>query len=291
MVTMKIFISWSGLRSQKLANKIREWPPLVIQNIEQLYLSSGDITAGSNWRNSLSSELQACNFGIICLTPENLRAPWIHYEAGALSKAVDNSKSHVAPMLFDLKPSDLKESPLEQFQAVLFDKNGMHKVLISINNALTRRILDEHQLDQSFEQWWPSFETFLKTIEANIKKVNTRITFSLKDPQGRELAYPLKCYVDLQNQSMDCIDVSLTDYIERTVPLKQFVTDVLQVNLAGWYPRPDGVGRLAVLPGQLFRAWVGFDEEKYTKEEVQKRLGEIGTLVFSVNGDALHVNI
>src|SRR5258705_12105319 len=96
---MKIFISWSGSRSHKLANQLRAWLPHVIQNIEP-FMSSGDIATGARWRTNVSSELEKCNFGIICLTPENLRAPWIHFEAGALSKAVGNS--HVAPMLLDL---------------------------------------------------------------------------------------------------------------------------------------------------------------------------------------------
>jgi hypothetical protein len=286
---MKIFISWSGLRSQKLGNKLREWLPLVMHNVE-FYMSKSDISAGTRWHSSISSALQACNFGIICLTPENLRAPWIHFEAGALSKAVDNSESHVVPLLFDLELSDLKEGPLEGFQAVVLDKDGARSVLRSINQA-SEVLLDERVLEQRFDLLWPSFESFLKTIEASIREVDRKITFSLTDPQGRDLNYPLKCYVDLINQSKDCIDVSLTDYVERSLPLKQFVPGVLQVDLGGWYPRPGGVRRLAVLPGQLFRVWVGFDEERYKKREVEKRRGEIGTLVFSVNGDALHVNI
>jgi hypothetical protein len=105
---MKIFISWSGMRSQKLANKLRGWLPLVLQNVTP-YMSSGDIPAGTRWLRSVSSELDTCNFGILCITPENLRAPWIHFEAGALSKALDNS--HVVPMLFVLTRLRLDGQP------------------------------------------------------------------------------------------------------------------------------------------------------------------------------------
>ena len=95
----------------------------------------------------------------------------------------------------------------------------------------------------------------------------------------------------MQNSSANCIEVKLTEYISDAVTIKQFVSDVLTVNLGGWHPRPNGVGQIAVLPGQLFRAWVDVDETKFTREQVEALRGKMGTLVFSINGDALHVNI
>src|SRR5437016_4734535 len=88
---MKIFISWSGSRSKLLGNKLRTWLPLVLQNVHP-YMSNDDIPTGARWLHSISSELESSDFGILCLTPENLRAPWINFEAGALSKKVDNSR-------------------------------------------------------------------------------------------------------------------------------------------------------------------------------------------------------
>jgi hypothetical protein len=50
------------------------------------WLSAEDIEKGAKWNQVVSGELEKSNFAIICLTPENLGAPWLLFEAGALSK-------------------------------------------------------------------------------------------------------------------------------------------------------------------------------------------------------------
>ena len=82
---MKVFLSWSGLRSKAIANALRDWIPDVFQQAE-VWMSEHDIEAGARWSNELNNILEESNFGIICLTPENQYAPWITFEAGALSK-------------------------------------------------------------------------------------------------------------------------------------------------------------------------------------------------------------
>ena len=47
--------------------------------------------SGSRWSLEIASSLHTPNAGIICLTRENIQAPWILFEAGALSKALKNS--------------------------------------------------------------------------------------------------------------------------------------------------------------------------------------------------------
>lgn len=78
---MKLFISWSGEFSRKVAECLSVWIPTIIQTVEVFY-SPDDIAKGENWGNRLSEELEQSNFGIVCLTPENVLAPWIHFEAG-----------------------------------------------------------------------------------------------------------------------------------------------------------------------------------------------------------------
>jgi hypothetical protein len=64
---MKVFISWSGTRSQALAQSLRDWLPLVLHFVEP-WLSEADIAAGERWAQSVAKELETCNFGIICVT-------------------------------------------------------------------------------------------------------------------------------------------------------------------------------------------------------------------------------
>ena len=105
------------------------------------------------------------------------------------------------------------------------------------------------------------------------------------------LTYPLKCYVTMQNNSTQCIDVRISDYKPLNVTLKQFLLDVLQVRLRNWCPERDGVDRVAVFPQQQFRAWIGIDERKFNEERVRALRGQIGTLILSVDGEAVSIDL
>jgi hypothetical protein len=128
---MKIFISWSGERSQKLAEALREWLPLVLHYAEP-WLSKSDIKAGDRWSIEVAKELQESNFGIICVTKDNLDSPWILFESGALAKSMVDGR--VIPLLLDL---DFKEisGPLAQFQAKKADEDGIKELVMSLNKA------------------------------------------------------------------------------------------------------------------------------------------------------------
>jgi hypothetical protein len=128
---VKIFISWSGPISKQIAKHLYDWLPLVLQYAEP-FMSSEDIDSGTRWLASVGSELQSSNFGLFCLTPDNLNAPWLHFEAGAISKVVD--RSYVVPMLYRLWPSDIS-GPLTQFQAATFEKDEVLRELKTINKA------------------------------------------------------------------------------------------------------------------------------------------------------------
>jgi hypothetical protein len=89
----------------------------------------------------------------------------------------------------------------------------------------------------------------------------------------------------------ECANVRVSEYRSRTVTLKQFVVDVLQVKLREWCPTSDGVDRLSVLPQQLFRAWIGLDERKFSEDQVNSLRGQIGTLVFLVDGKPVPIDL
>jgi len=113
----------------------------------------------------ISSELEQSNFGVICLTKENLIEPWIMFEAGALSKNI--SQSRVSCVLFDnLKQNDLK-TPLSLFQNTEFDRDDFKKLISSINNALGDKRIGDAILIRSFEKWFPELEEKIKQIHDN----------------------------------------------------------------------------------------------------------------------------
>ena len=168
---MKIFISWSGNLSHEVALVLRKWIPSVIQNLET-YVSSEDIDKGARWINDVSKELESSNFGIFCLTKENIKEPWINFEAGALSKVVDDSR--VCPFLFGIKRSDIKNRmPLSHFQSTIFKKEDILKLMLSINKTNGSEKLTDERLKNYFEVWWP-------VLEDNLNKCLEKIPAEIK---------------------------------------------------------------------------------------------------------------
>lgn len=115
---MKIFISWSGKLSHEIAVALSVWLPSVIQQIKP-FVSSEDIEKGKRWSTEIANNLNEANFGIICLTKDNLMEPWILFEAGALSKGEEHA--NVCSVLFDgLQPPNIEGHPLNIFQHTIF---------------------------------------------------------------------------------------------------------------------------------------------------------------------------
>lgn len=158
---MKVFISWSGSRSQAVASALKDWLPIVLENVEP-WVSDKDISAGERWAQSVAGELEAANFGIICITPENVSADWILFEFGALSKSMQDAK--VIPLLFDLDFSDIS-GPIAQFQAKKIERDGMREVVLSINRC-TEKPTAEEVVRKRFDPLYGDFEERLKNVPA-----------------------------------------------------------------------------------------------------------------------------
>ncbi len=90
---LKIFISWSGDRSRAVAEALRDWLPDVLPMAEPWM--SADVEKGAKWSQSVSGELEKSNFAAVCLTPENLTAPWLLFDAVALRNRQIHVHSHI----------------------------------------------------------------------------------------------------------------------------------------------------------------------------------------------------
>jgi hypothetical protein len=165
---MRVFISWSGGCSRLVAEALRGWLPNVLQALDP-WLSFADIAAGARWHQELGMRLAACNFGILCLTPENQENGWLLYEAGALSRSLESAR--VVPYLIGLRRTDVK-GPLSHFQAVEADREGTFELLQSLNGALEaagERALSDNGLRRAHELWWPEVEAALgRALSADV---------------------------------------------------------------------------------------------------------------------------
>jgi hypothetical protein len=138
----------------------RDWLPSVIQSIVP-YVSSEDIDKGVRWSTDVAKELEGSDFGILCVTKENINAPWLNFEAGALSKTID--KSFVSPFLFDIKRSEVNGSML-QFQSTIFEEEDIKKLVYSLNRAGKEGQLADERLEKIFNILYPSLESDLNKI-------------------------------------------------------------------------------------------------------------------------------
>ena len=162
---MKVFLSWSGSKSHKVAMTLRDWLPSVIQSIEP-YVSSEDIDKGARWSTDIAKELEDSGFGILCVTKENLHAPWLTFEAGALSKKLE--KSYVSPFLFDIKRSEIN-GPILQFQSTVHNQEDVLKLIKTMNKACGDTKLSDERIDKAFKVWYPKLQAELKKVTEEFK--------------------------------------------------------------------------------------------------------------------------
>ena len=204
---MKVFVSWSGEDSLALAQILRSWLPLAVQSIDP-FVSEEDISKGTRWVNEVSSELADCVYGIICVTPNNMNAPWLNFEAGALSK---NLGDRVSPILRDLKKSDLT-GPLSIFQATAIERDDMHRLLESINSASQTAAMKPEQLTGAFDLAWPKLKAEIETLPAatarsgsdNIKAARERSSTELLE----ELLELTRTQLRIMNEPQDLLPAS-----------------------------------------------------------------------------------
>lgn len=205
---MKIFISWSGERSKSVAKALRKWLPYMIQNLEP-WMSSKDIAKGKRWDIEIANQLEQADAGIICLTEENVAAPWILFEAGALAKRFKDKDNLVCPYLLDFEPSELT-GPLTQFQVTVASKQDTLELLHSVNNAM-KKPLSDAQLVETFEKWWPNLKRDLDKVsppykEEMLKRVKEFKAYEIVG--GKEIDLPLlpelvHTYTDAE-KDIDC---------------------------------------------------------------------------------------
>jgi hypothetical protein len=160
---MDIFISWSGPRSRAVAETLKEYLPMIV-NAFNPWLSTADIDKGARWSAELSTALATAKAGIICLTPNNLTAPYILFESGAISKTVE--KPYVCTLLVGMEPSDVS-GPLAQFQATKPTKDDLLQLMRTLNKALGETALKDSQLEAAFELCWPKIEERLTKLPAD----------------------------------------------------------------------------------------------------------------------------
>lgn len=155
---MKVFLSWSGQRSFLVATALKEWLPLVLQDT-QPWLSTEDIRKGSRWQAAIVDALTGSEVGIFCLTRENVVAPWLLFEAGAITNATQAVGGLACTYLLDVENSDVP-LPLGMFQSTAATREDTLRLVVSLNARLPAPLPDE-RVAKLVEKLWPELESML----------------------------------------------------------------------------------------------------------------------------------
>lgn len=213
---MKVFLSWSGRLSREIAMALDSWLPYVLQSVKP-FVSTGDIDKGRRWSEVLATELSSIGYGIIVITHDNLREPWINFEAGAISKALE--KASVSPFLFGVDASKL-DGPLQQFQATVYDQEDVFNLIRSIN----ARVDPEHQvafevLRNEFDVWWPNLKKRIDDILVSQQPENETgydWLYSTKD-LARHMNKPHEVWVVAQHLYRNALVSPMRDVISQNL--------------------------------------------------------------------------
>jgi hypothetical protein len=161
---MRVFIGWSGDRSRLVAGGLKSLLEYTFEGIDVFV--SDYIEPGEAWGPRLQSELEQSQFGILCLTADNFDAPWLLFEAGAMAKKFESSRTRVVPYLIDALPKASAQSPLSQFQQVNADREGTLSIVKTIN-ALRESPQNSDRLSRIFNGAWLEFEQTIKALPAH----------------------------------------------------------------------------------------------------------------------------
>jgi TIR domain len=172
---MKVLLSWSGENSKALAKVLREWLTAIFDDVI-FWVSTRDIEPGKRWGHELDAQLETTHFGILCLVPSNVLAPWLLFEAGALSKSVDASR--VVPYCFGLEPETIT-GPLSKFQGVRADEAGTRKLIDAINSLVDSK-RPGFEIKREFDKRWPDLKCELNKISTGVSEITFPNVLELK---------------------------------------------------------------------------------------------------------------
>jgi hypothetical protein len=135
------------------------------------WMSQLDIDPGSRWSTEISEQLAVHDIGIVCVTAQNLTEPWLHFEAGAISKSVQRGVA--IPVLHGVSIADVQPTPLSQFQCVHSRNEEEMWLMIERLNESLDKPLSSDRLGKFFERSWAGYLEDLNLLDEGVDTVET----------------------------------------------------------------------------------------------------------------------
>ncbi|RAN77972.1 hypothetical protein B5P43_18245 [Bacillus sp. SRB_336] len=166
---MKVFISWSG-DSKGVAQAIHDGLKSVFDSAEPWI--STENKAGAMWLPEIDSSLSDTDFGIICVSKSNQHAPWLNFEAGALSRKVAGKRELMPVLLVDFEETGEVSGPVTSFQMKFATQEGFLTVMEALNSSELGPKISPTILAERVGHLWPAIEIEVAKVKAGIESKN-----------------------------------------------------------------------------------------------------------------------
>ncbi len=131
----EVFISWSGEKANKYAKFLEDILNKIFDKRAETFYSA-NIESGSLWLQRINLALEESKVGIIVMTKESIKKPWVNFESGAIFKANSENVS-IIPIYVDIAFDDLDNHPLRFFQSrYTFTWSSMKHLFEFLNKKL-----------------------------------------------------------------------------------------------------------------------------------------------------------
>jgi len=157
----RVFVSYSGPLSRAVADELT----MLLNKHLKLTVRLFPYTEGKPAWEELIEALEGSTFGICCLTKDNLRSRWIHFEAGSLlhlqpvhpkgRRGSKRSASPVVPFYYPKRPSqgkDHSDDPLWSYVGLSADPNGYVRLIARIAQHFGLRRPPERTLKEAWRR-------------------------------------------------------------------------------------------------------------------------------------------
>lgn len=220
-INKTVLLSWSGDESKEIAKCFKNMMSVVFSPVVETYMSEVDSPIGKRGVESLAKILNDCNYGVFFVNKANALAPWIHYEAGAISK--ESPISRLMVLLLDNNPMYISGTPLSDFTYSMFNKEGVLKIINAIIDISGYSDKKENFINR-FNNEWPNFYDSCEKIKKQFNTKNQDIENEAEStPQFETIMHLL---VDIQNYLKNNIGGSMNDMIIVNQTLKDMVLTI-----------------------------------------------------------------
>ena len=227
---MTIFLSWSKTKSKELANAI--FLEGMFRDQIKIWMSSESISFGAMSMLDINEALKNSDKCIAFITEENINAPWIMYETGAVAsknylKDKNENVDAVIPIVFDdILDTAFSGHPLNQFQRMHFNKLSVHKLIRQLNDKI-KAFPNESILNTQFNLNW---NVLNKSVHTTMQK------FSLKNKGCVNCEFLIEAFEKEKQALKDEIIAVRKEIAEKEKLLDQKVAEYTQkyVKEANW---------------------------------------------------------